>query len=85
MPRWTDPDNNGDDEDEEQAWDEDDGEDETIPCPHCRREIHEDTPRCPYCGNYVSREDVAPARKPWWVILGVAACLYVVYRWIFWI
>jgi hypothetical protein len=60
---------------------EDDDEEPTLPCPYCRREILEDAERCPYCGSYISRED-APAHKPWWLILGVGACLYVVYRWI---
>jgi hypothetical protein len=82
MSRWDDV--------EEEEWDDDpdtdegnDGDD-TIPCPYCRRDIHEDAQRCPYCGSYISREDSPPGRKPWWIILGVVACLYVVYRWIVW-
>lgn len=77
------------DDAEEEEWDDDpdadEGEDEedTIPCPYCRRDIHEDAQRCPYCESYISREDAPPGRKPWWIILGVVACLYVVYRWIF--
>jgi transposase-like protein len=63
------------------SWDDDD-EEPTIPCPYCRREIHEESPRCPHCGNYISEEDNPPARKPWWVIVGALLCLYVVYRWI---
>lgn len=54
----------------------------TIPCPHCGREIHEDSPRCPWCETYLSREDAPPTARPWWLVIGVAACLYVVYRWI---
>jgi hypothetical protein len=71
--------------DADDDWDDDDGRDEeaaTIPCPYCRRPIHEDTPRCPYCGNYVSEEDSPPQRKPWWIVVGVLVCLYLVYRWI---
>ncbi len=64
--------------------DQDDDEDSTIPCPQCGREIHDESERCPYCGNYVSHEDTPPAPKPWWVVMGVLACLYVVYRWIIW-
>jgi hypothetical protein len=61
----------------------DEDEEPTIPCPHCRRQIHEDSPRCPYCENYLSDEEEAPpSRKPWWIIVGVIVCLYLVYRWI---
>ena len=63
--------------------DEDDDE-VTVPCPYCRRQIHDDSVRCPYCEHYVSEEDAPPARKPWWIILGVVACLYVVYQWNAW-
>jgi ferredoxin-thioredoxin reductase catalytic subunit len=56
--------------------------DDTVPCPYCRREIHEDAQRCPHCGNYISEEDSPPSRKPWWLVAGVILCLYAVYRWI---
>lgn len=71
-------------EDEEEAFDEaeEDEEEPTIPCPYCRRQIHEDSPRCPHCEQYVSAEDAPPGRKPWWIILGTLLGLYVVYRWI---
>jgi predicted nucleic acid-binding Zn ribbon protein len=62
-------------------WGDDD--EPTVECPYCRAEIHEDSQRCPRCGEYISAEDAAPsARKPWWLILGVIVCLYVVYLWI---
>lgn len=54
----------------------------TQACPYCRREIYEDAERCPYCENYISDDDAPPPRKPWWIIVGALACLYVVYRWI---
>ena len=57
-------------------------DDDTIPCPYCKRPIHEDSPRCPYCEQYVSEEDQPPSAKPWWIFVGVGVCLYAVYRWI---
>jgi hypothetical protein len=56
--------------------------DDTIPCPYCKRQIHEDSPRCPHCEQYISAEDTPSTTKPWWLLIGVAACLYAVYRWI---
>jgi hypothetical protein len=53
----------------------------TIDCPYCHEPIHEDAQRCPYCGNYPSEEDRPPRRQPWWIIIGVFACLYLIYRW----
>ena len=73
-----------DEEDDWDAEDVDDG-DSTIPCPYCGCEVHEDSPRCPSCENYLSLED-APARptnKPWWVLLGAGLGLLVFLRWLF--
>jgi hypothetical protein len=71
------------DEEEDFSFDEEDNDEPTLPCPYCRREIHEDSVRCPHCERYISWEDAPPARKPWWIVLGVIACLYVIYRWSF--
>jgi hypothetical protein len=60
----------------------DDDEEPTVPCPHCRREILEDLPRCPYCERYISQEDAPSKPKSWLIVIGVVLCLYVVYRWI---
>jgi hypothetical protein len=81
MPRWPDPEDDLDEDDDLDDYPEEDEDEPTIPCPHCREEIHEDSQRCPACGKYISREDAPPERKPWWIILGVAACLYVVLKW----
>lgn len=75
---------------DDDSWDHDDdadfgddaSDDVTVPCPYCRREIHEDAEWCPHCEQYISDEDAPPQRKPWWVIVGVIACLYMAYRWI---
>jgi hypothetical protein len=79
MPRWGDHQDDEDDDLVDAPDDEDD--DGTIPCPYCRNSIHEDSERCPHCHTYISREDAPYARKPWWIILGVAACLYAMFRW----
>jgi hypothetical protein len=90
MARWTDNDDEWDGESDlgavtdEQEESGDDDDDHCIPCPHCNRRIFEESERCPYCEHYLSREDVPPAAKPIWFIVGLFACIYVVYRWIFW-
>ena len=61
-------------------WDND--EDDTVPCPYCRRPIPEDTPRCPYCEQYISEEDAAPQPKAWWIIVGALACFFLILLWI---
>ena len=64
-------------------WDEEEEDEEpTVPCPYCKRLIHEDSSRCPYCEQYITDEDVVPARKPWWIIVGVLVVFYIIYRWI---
>ena len=80
--RWEDADDDLDDREfPDDPADDEDG-DETIPCPHCRRPVYEDAERCPQCGRYLSRED-RPWRRPWWLLVGVVACLWVVWTWIF--
>ena len=79
------------DEDDEDEWDDeesDSGEDSddgepTVPCPYCRAEILEDSPRCPVCERYLSEEDHAAPRKPAWVILTALICLGIAIWWIF--
>lgn len=63
----------------DEDWNDD--EDATIPCPYCGRPIYDDAPRCPHCENYLSDEEAAPARQPWWVILGVILVLLLVLQW----
>ncbi len=75
---WEDDFNSADDDEPGTA----DDPEATAPCPYCRRSIHKESQRCPYCETYLSEEDAPPTRKPWWLIVGVVAGLYVVYRWI---
>ena len=58
------------------GYDEGEDEDSTVPCPYCRRPVYDDAPQCPNCGRYMSRDDL-PYRRPWWLWLGVSACLIV--------
>ncbi|MCE9630523.1 MAG: hypothetical protein K8S94_07380 [Planctomycetia bacterium] len=76
--------------DEDEDWGDDDtglGDDSddepTVPCPSCRRDILEDTPRCPYCERYISAEDRAGPDKPIWVIVTAIVCLAVAVWWLF--
>jgi hypothetical protein len=55
---------------------------DTIDCPCCGKQIHEESERCPHCENYLSEEDARPGRKPWWIVVCALLCLYAVYRWI---
>lgn len=87
MPRRTTDD---DWDDDESSWDEswteggeEDDEDSTIPCPHCRRDIYEDAPRCPYCERYLSPEDSPRDKKPLWIVVGVLVCLLLIYLTLF--
>ena len=78
------------DEDEDEDEDAEDGDafnddddEPTVPCPFCRQEILEDTPRCPHCERYLSTEDYARAGKPVWVIVAAVLCLAVAVWWLF--
>ena len=82
MPRRQDWEEDADDEFDEEEGFGDDDDVETVACPYCRRQIYEDAERCPYCERYISDQDAPLFRKPWWMLLGVAVCLYIVYRWI---
>lgn len=76
-----DADDDFDDDFEEEgdsAVDEDD--EPTVPCPFCLREVWEDAPRCPHCGNQLGGADVPAPRRPWWVVITAAALLYVIVR-----
>jgi uncharacterized paraquat-inducible protein A len=57
---------------------DDDGEDaggDLLICPHCRAEVHEDTQKCPHCGDWITPVYPAERGKRW---LWTAAALLVV-------
>jgi hypothetical protein len=86
MPRRTAEEESWDEDWEGDDWDDDrpeqfhsDDETPTVACPHCKRDIPEDTPRCPYCENYISTEEASPVRKPVWIIIGSLLVMFIVY------
>lgn len=51
-----------------------DDEPGTVPCPHCGKDVLEDSERCPNCEMYLSKED-APVESrsgPWMMVLVLA-------------
>lgn len=56
---------------------------DSIPCPFCKRPIHEDADVCPLCGNFVGGVDV-PRRVPRFVWVGVILAGLCVLTWILW-
>ena len=79
MAQYDDDDDDDDDWDDDSDIDGDEGgdDDDTVPCPFCKRAILEDTPRCPYCERYLSEEDFTSRSKPLWVIVTAIVCLVV--------
>jgi hypothetical protein len=69
-------------DDDADDWESDSDDASTIPCPYCQREIYEDSPRCPHCGQYISEDDIPSRPKPWWIILGVLLCLLAMWFWV---
>jgi len=54
-----------------------------VNCPCYRREILEDSPCCPHCERYISKEDHDTPGKPVWVIATALICLEVAIWWVF--
>jgi len=56
---------------------------ETVACPHCGREIYEDSDRCPHCGmNVVFGRDPAKSRRwAWWIVLAAILTAIAVGAW----
>ena len=78
---WKDDDQGWEPDDEEWVPDEEDQTD-TLECPHCHEQVHEQAERCPECGWYISEEDAPPARKPTWIVIGFILALIVAILWV---
>ncbi len=59
-----------------------DDDEETIPCPFCKKPIHEDADVCPRCRNFVGGDD-GPRRVPPLVWIGVILAGLCALTWIF--
>jgi predicted RNA-binding Zn-ribbon protein involved in translation (DUF1610 family) len=58
---------------------DDDGAD-VVPCPSCGVELYDDAEQCPNCGEYVvHRSNVWHGKPWWWVILGLAGVIAVLW------
>lgn len=76
MPRYTEPDDDEDDEYPEGVYHDD--ELPTVACRHCHEEILEDSEQCPHCGIYQSDEDSPGEPKSrTWIVLMVLALIAV--------
>lgn len=72
------------DEGEEEYGDDYDSDEEpTVPCPFCKAEILEDSPRCPSCERFISDDDHATSTKPVWVIATALVLLGIAIWWAF--
>jgi len=87
-----DEDDRDDDGEDDDSLDEDplesdqdpDGEhdvEDTVPCPFCKKPIHEDADVCPRCGNFVGSAH-APRRVPVLVWVGAILALLCVLVWV---
>jgi predicted nucleic acid-binding Zn ribbon protein len=62
--------------------DDEDGSVDTVKCPSCGRQVYEGAQRCPYCGEYISREDPRrPAPPPLWFVVGVIILIIALFVW----
>lgn len=83
-----DPDDEWDDSDAfdagyEEGDDDDSGDEPTVPCPFCRRELLEDSPWCPSCDRYITAEEFRRAERPLWVVVTAVVCLAIALWWAF--
>lgn len=69
-------------QDEEWVEDEDQSEDDLLVCPSCRREVHEDTQQCPYCGDWIT---AMYPRGAWRRFVWVVVVLLLVLALVLWI
>ncbi len=66
---------------------EDGGDTATVTCPHCQREIYEDTEWCPYCDRWITRPAGAGStsrrRAKWLLVIFLLPTSIALYRLLF--
>jgi hypothetical protein len=82
MPRPVRDDDDDFDEDELPEGVYHDDELPTVACPHCGGEVLEDSPRCPHCERYLSREDVPAQPRSWFWGVMMAIALVAALWWV---
>lgn len=70
-----------DDEDAEDDWSDDGSDEGQMGCPYCGEEMYDDSPRCPACGRYLSKEDAPPEKKPPWIMITAVVLLVLMLSW----
>ena len=55
----------------EEPYGDENDESEVLLCPSCGQLVHEDTPKCPYCGDWITPLAASAARPIWVRVVGV--------------
>jgi len=52
--------------------DEEDSDNDLLLCPNCRESVHEDTQKCPHCGDWITPVHPGGAWKRWvWAVAAI--------------
>jgi len=81
---WSDSEDAADDPEGPQSidLDHDDDDEPAIPCPNCRRLIHESAECCPWCGEWVIHAHTPAAwQRPWLLVVAILLLL----SFLFWV
>ena len=76
------------DVDDDYDYVEDDDEVYTVACPACGCDVYEDAEQCPHCREYITSSSLNSGyvwrdRPVWWIVLGIAGILAVIWMLIF--
>ena len=54
--------------DDDADFEDDEEDDGYIPCPYCGETMLEAADYCPACERWITSEDTATKRRPWWIV-----------------